>query len=58
MWSGAVGLLAGALADRAVGDPRRGHPVAGFGKLAAALERRVWRPSRLAGTGYALALVG
>jgi adenosylcobinamide-phosphate synthase len=54
----AVGLLAGAVADLAVGDPRRGHPVAGFGRLAAALERRVWRPSRLTGAGYALALVG
>jgi adenosylcobinamide-phosphate synthase len=54
----AIGLLAGAVADRALGDPRRGHPVAGFGSLAAALERRVWRPSRLAGAGYAVALVG
>jgi len=54
----ALGLLAGAAADRLVGDPRRGHPVAGFGRLAAALERRVWRPSRLAGAGYALGLVG
>jgi adenosylcobinamide-phosphate synthase len=56
--SGAAGLLAGAALDRAVGDPRRGHPVAGFGRLAAGLERRVWRPSRLAGAGYALVLVG
>jgi len=54
----ALGLLAGAALDRVVGDPRRGHPVAGFGRLAAALERRVWRPSRLAGAGYALGLVG
>jgi len=54
----ALGLLAGALADAAFGDPRRGHPVAGFGRLAAALESRVWRPSRLAGTGYAVVLVG
>jgi adenosylcobinamide-phosphate synthase len=54
----ALGLLAGAAADRVVGDPRHGHPVAGFGRLAAALERRVWRPSRLAGAGYTVALVG
>jgi adenosylcobinamide-phosphate synthase len=53
-----LGLLAGALADRLAGDPRRGHPVAGFGALAAALERRAWRPSRLAGAVYALALAG
>jgi adenosylcobinamide-phosphate synthase len=54
----ALGLLGGALADAAFGDPRRGHPVAGFGRLAGALEARVWRPSRLAGAGYALGLVG
>jgi adenosylcobinamide-phosphate synthase len=54
----AAGLLGGAALDLVLGDPRRGHPVAGFGRLAAALERRLWRPSRLAGAGYALALVG
>ena len=54
----ALGLLGGALADAAFGDPRRGHPVAGFGRLAGALEARVWQPSRLAGVGYALGLVG
>jgi adenosylcobinamide-phosphate synthase len=52
------GLLAGVVADWVVGDPRRGHPVAGFGRLAAVLERWAWRPSRAAGSGYALALVG
>ena len=54
----AVGLLAGVVADRVAGDPRRGHPVAGFGALAAALERRSWRPSRTVGVAYALVLVG
>jgi adenosylcobinamide-phosphate synthase len=54
----AAGLLAGAVADRVEGDPRRGHPVAAFGCLAAALERRVWRASRTAGAGYVVALVG
>jgi adenosylcobinamide-phosphate synthase len=54
----AMGLLAGVVADRVAGDPRRGHPVAGFGALAAALERRVWRPSRAVGVAYALVLVG
>ena len=53
-----LGLLLGTLADAALGDPRRGHPVAGFGWLAARLEATVWRPSRVAGAGYALALVG
>src|SRR5947209_14076124 len=54
----AVGLALGALADRLLGDPRRGHPVAGFGRAAAALERHTWRDSRAAGAGYAAALTG
>ena len=33
----AAGLALGALADLAFGDPRRAHPVAGFGQAAAAL---------------------
>jgi adenosylcobinamide-phosphate synthase len=53
-----VGLLLGYVADRVVGDPRRGHPVAGFGTVAAGLERRVWRDSRGAGAGYVAVLVG
>jgi adenosylcobinamide-phosphate synthase len=54
----AVGLLAGAAADRIAGDPRRGHPVAAFGSVAAALERRAWRPTRTAGAAHVLVLVG
>jgi adenosylcobinamide-phosphate synthase len=57
-WPLALGLVGGALADAAVGDPRRWHPVAGFGRIASGLEPRVWRPSRLTGAGYALTLVG
>jgi adenosylcobinamide-phosphate synthase len=53
-----AGLLAGVVADWVVGDPHRGHPVAGFGAVAAALERRWWRPSRPAGVAYVLVLVG
>ena len=53
----AAGLALGAAADLLLADPRRGHPVAGFGSVAAALERRVWRDSRPAGAAYALALV-
>ncbi|TYP84754.1 cobalamin biosynthesis protein [Blastococcus xanthinilyticus] len=53
----ALGLAAGALADLALADPRRGHPVAGFGTVAAALERRLWRDSRAAGAGHWLLLV-
>src|SRR5215207_11386341 len=54
----AAGLVAGVVADRVLGDPRRWHPVAGFGQLAAALERAMWRPSRTAGVAYTIALAG
>lgn len=53
----AAALLLGVVADAAFGDPRRYHPVAGYGVAAAALERRLWRPSRRAGLGYAVVLV-
>jgi adenosylcobinamide-phosphate synthase len=52
----AAGLALGVAADLLLGDPRRGHPVAGFGAAAGALERRVWRDSRTVGCGYAGAL--
>jgi adenosylcobinamide-phosphate synthase len=52
----AAGLVLGVAADLLFGDPRRGHPVAGFGTAASALERRAWRDSRTVGAGYALAL--
>ncbi|MEW1724421.1 cobalamin biosynthesis protein [Streptomyces sp. NPDC093109] len=42
----ALGLAAGFLADRLLGDPRRGHPVAAFGRAAGALERALWRDDR------------
>ena len=38
--SRALGLALGFAADRLVGDPARFHPVAGFGRTAAWLERR------------------
>jgi adenosylcobinamide-phosphate synthase len=41
-----------------MGDPRRGHPVAGFGAIAAGLEWLAWRPSRVAGVAYTAGLVG
>jgi adenosylcobinamide-phosphate synthase len=53
----AAGLALGVAADLLLGDPRRAHPVAGFGATAAALERRVWRDTRGAGAGYALGLI-
>lgn len=54
----AAGIALGYLADLAFGDPRRGHPVAGFGTAAAALERRSYRDSRAAGTVHTALLLG
>ena len=54
----AAGLALGAVADLLLADPRRGHPVAGFGQAAAALERRTWRDSRAAGVAYTGTCVG
>jgi adenosylcobinamide-phosphate synthase len=51
-------VLLGFAADRVLGDPARLHPVAGFGRVAALVERCVWRPSRTVGAVYAAALVG
>ena len=54
----AVGVLVGYLADLALGDPSRGHPVAVFGQAAAALERVTYRESRIAGAVHVGVLVG
>lgn len=54
----AAGLALGAAADLLLADPRRWHPVAGFGWAAAALERRTWRDSRAAGVAHAGLLTG
>ena len=54
----AAGLLLGYLADVSLGDPRRGHPVAGFGSVAAHLERVTYRDSRAAGALHVAALLG
>lgn len=53
-----IGLALGFVADRVLGDPRRFHPVAGYGQAAAALETRMYADSRAAGTAYTLVLVG
>lgn len=45
----AAGLALGFLADRALGDPRRLHPVAGFGQVAARVEQQLHAPSRSRG---------
>ena len=53
-----AGLLLGFGLDALLGDPRRGHPVAGFGHVAAALERRVYADRRGSGALYVGLLVG
>ncbi|MBD8607509.1 cobalamin biosynthesis protein [Aeromicrobium sp. CFBP 8757] len=54
----AIGLAVGFVADRVLGDPARLHPVAGFGRLAGALERRTWADDRATGAAYCAVLVG
>ncbi len=51
-------MLLGVAADAVLGDPRRRHPVAAFGQLAATAERACYAEHRLAGLVYAGALVG
>ncbi len=54
----AAGLALGYGADLAFGDPRRRHPVAGFGRVALALERVLYGPSRARGALFTGLLVG
>ncbi|MDX6242283.1 MAG: adenosylcobinamide-phosphate synthase [Frankiales bacterium] len=54
----AAGLSLGLALDAAIGDPRRGHPVAAFGVAAGRLEQWVWRDSRVAGASYTAVCVG
>ncbi len=53
-----AGLALGVLADVAVGDPRRWHPVAGFGRLTTGLERRLYADSVPRGGLLVLLAVG
>lgn len=53
-----VGVLAGYLADLALSDPKRGHPVALFGQAAAALERLTYRDSKAAGAVHVGLMIG
>jgi adenosylcobinamide-phosphate synthase len=55
---GAAALLAGYTADITLGDPERFHPVAGFGRLASALEHRIYGPTRLRGLVATALMVG
>ncbi len=54
----AVGLIVGFVTDRLFADPARWHPVAGFGSLATALERRIYAPTTGRGVVYVAVLVG
>jgi len=56
--SRAVGLAVGYAADRVLADPSRAHPVAGFGQLATAVERRLWADDRGRGVVHVAVLVG
>jgi adenosylcobinamide-phosphate synthase len=56
--SRALGIVLGFAADRVLGDPRRFHPVAGFGRSAAGLEKRLYADSRRAGVAHTTVLVG
>jgi adenosylcobinamide-phosphate synthase len=54
----AAGMVAGFALDRVIGDPRRGHPVAGYGRIAGALERKMYAPQRDAGARFAGIAIG
>ncbi len=54
----AIGLVVGFAADSVFGDPRRWHPVAGFGTTAARLEQVTYADDRQAGVVHVVALVG
>ncbi|WP_339128574.1 cobalamin biosynthesis protein [Streptomyces sp. f51] len=54
----AYGAAAGLLGDLLLGDPRRGHPVAAFGRAAAAVERALWRDHRGWGALHTAVCVG
>ncbi|MBF6190079.1 cobalamin biosynthesis protein [Nocardia implantans] len=56
--STALGLLLGFALDRAFGDPRRWHPVAGFGSAVAALESVTYADRRAAGLVHEAMAVG
>jgi adenosylcobinamide-phosphate synthase len=52
-----AGIAFAVAADELLGDPVHWHPVAGFGALAGAAERRLYRDSRRAGIVYTAILV-
>ncbi len=57
-WSRTGGLALGVALDAVFGDPRRGHPVAAFGRAAGRLEARLYGDSRARGAAFTAACVG
>lgn len=55
--SRALGLLLGVAADAVFADPRRWHPVGGFGRVALAAERLLYTDRRFAGAVHTAGLV-
>lgn len=53
-----AGLVTGYVADLLLGDPPHRHPVAGFGTVAMALERRTYAPDKVRGAAHEALLVG
>jgi adenosylcobinamide-phosphate synthase len=53
-----AGIVIGWLADAVFADPQRGHPVAMFGRAAAAVEQRTYADARLAGVAHTGVLLG
>lgn len=54
----AIGLLLGVVADGALGDPKRWHPVAGFGRASQRLEEALYRDHKASGVVYTGLLAG
>ncbi|WP_329036144.1 cobalamin biosynthesis protein [Streptomyces sp. NBC_00178] len=54
----AYGAAAGLIGDLLLGDPRRGHPVAAFGRAAAGAESRLWHDHRGWGALHTLVCAG
>lgn len=52
------GATAGLLGDLLLGDPRRGHPVAAFGRAASAVEGVLWRDHRAWGALHTAVCAG
>ncbi|EST22300.1 cobalamin biosynthesis protein [Streptomyces roseochromogenus] len=54
----AYGAAAGLLGDLLLGDPRHGHPVAAFGRAAAAVDGALWHDHRGWGTLHTVVCAG